>query len=484
MKGATLIHRVAAYLFFAVVYAYLKNYTMFDDGLRHIAFAAYPEVMKSWGDVYPHSLFGSYDPWFAWHAIVEFLLFFAPYESVHILINAIFLFFVALWCDLAIRKFVSRDLGAVTVLAAITIAYLSGRYLNARPDNISGLYVMYALLLPNRFLPSFALALLYAPTYYLFYFYTGTVGLVWLLTKNYRSFAGVFAASIIGLLLHLAFGGAEFVEISSFLLSDQKLREGLNVGELVATFAPLELLPNALNSVVLLAAGVWVVYRLEQKSAKPPIVYFLILSSFMWLQALRYYELFYPLIFVSAWYLAQHSDFSKIKPNILKAYAFCKNTLLQAKDSLLFLGGATLITVVGFSLAGGGENESKKIMERYSFLATNEYSNKTVLTNAMTNMQYFGLYQNPTLHFVPSCSIGWFDKSDPKMRDIYIRMQKEKGVSEEEIAALASYVKADYYVHYMRNVEQKLDFTKLKTLGFEPIEIRSNTIVFRVLNGV
>lgn len=484
MKSITLLHKISIYLFFAVVYAYCKDYTMFDDGLRHIAFAAYPEVMKNWGDVYPHSLFGSYDPWFAWHAIVRFLLLFAPYESVHILINAIFLFFVALWCDLAIRKFVSRDLGAIAVLAAIAITYLSVRYLNARPDNISGLFAMYALLLPNRFLPSFALALLYAPTYYLFYFYTATVGLVWLLTKNYRSFAGVFLASVIGLAIHFAIGGREFVEISSYLLSDQKLREGLHVGELAATFAPLELLPNVLNSVVLLLAGVWTVSWLEQKSAKAPIVYFLILSSFMWLQALRYYELFYPILLVSAWHLANHSDFSKIKSNALKVCSFCKNTLLQAKDNLLFLYGATLIAVFGFSFFGSAENESKKTMERYSFLAAHEYHNKTILSNAMTDMQYFGLYQNPTLHFVPSCSIGWFDKSDPKMRDIYIRMQKEKGVSEEEIAALARYVKADYYLHFMRNADQKLDFAKLKTLGLEPVEIRSNIIIFKVSNGI
>ncbi len=48
---------------------------MIDDGLRHISFAANNEIAISWGgNVFPNSLFTSYDPWYLWHIVLEFLL--------------------------------------------------------------------------------------------------------------------------------------------------------------------------------------------------------------------------------------------------------------------------------------------------------------------------------------------------------------------------------------------------------------------------
>ncbi len=68
----------------------------------------------------------------------------------------------------------------------------------------------------------------------------------------------------------------------------------------------------------------------------------------------------------------------------------------------------------------------------------------------MTTDIYKAFYFNPTVKIVPSCSIGWFDDKDKSMKDIYIRMQKDEGISEEELRKLIDYINADIYIHYLK----------------------------------
>jgi len=83
------------------VYANFANLSAGDDGLRHIAFAAHENIMHSWGQAFPHSLFfKNYDPWFVWDKLIAFFLLLFPYQSVHIAINITVLFtlFFAVGC--------------------------------------------------------------------------------------------------------------------------------------------------------------------------------------------------------------------------------------------------------------------------------------------------------------------------------------------------------------------------------------------------
>jgi hypothetical protein len=121
-----------------------------------------------------------------------------------------------------------------------------------------------------------------------------------------------------------------------------------------------------------------------------------------------------------------------------------------------------------------------KEVEEARFFEDKKFNNKTILLNRLHVDVYKGLYVNPTLKFIPSCSIGWFDNSNEEMKDIYIRMIKEKGISEIELKKLIKYVNADIYIHYLNNKKQALNFDKLISLGIEPKMIYHNRIIFKI----
>jgi hypothetical protein len=64
------------------------------------------------------------------------------------------------------------------------------------------------------------------------------------------------------------------------------------------------------------------------------------------------------------------------------------------------------------------------------------------------------------------------------MKDIYIRMQEDDGVSEEELSSLLDFVKADYYMHHTTHPNQILDMKKLSDLGITPKYIINDRILF------
>jgi hypothetical protein len=90
-------------------------------------------------------------------------------------------------------------------------------------------------------------------------------------------------------------------------------------------------------------------------------------------------------------------------------------------------------------------------------------------------------YYNPTLKLIPSCSIGWFENKNPKMKELYVKLQdSNKTFTEEELKELIDYTNSDFYIHYIRNRKQKLSFDKLISLGIIPIEINQKKILFKV----
>lgn len=471
--------KLLAHLLFAATYAFAVNYGMYDDGFRHIAFAAHKQIMQSWGSVYPFSLFGPYDPWFAWHAIIDFFLLFVPYESVHIAINGVVIFFVSIWVDIAIRRFVKTDLGVFGIMIAFCVAYLSYRYVNTRPDNLSGLFVMYALLLGDFFWAHMLLSALYSPTYYLFFFYTALVAVVCLITGKKKAFLGVATGSVIGIAAHWLFGGEEFLKTVLYLLTDQKLREGLSVGELNPLFAFLDGMNYTVISLFLLIGALFFGIRYRQKEFFNEIYLFLALSSFMWLLAMRYFALFYPLFFVSIIiFLSDESQRGSVMNYAKNCARFISSSFGEVKNSFAFAVAALLL--IGFGLGfSARDDSSKKLLDGYGYFKSEEFNNKTVLLNAMNISQYYALYQNPSIHFIPSCSIGWFD-GDAKMRALYIKMQKESGITTDELVELIRYTKADYYFHVFRNFNQTLNIAVLEKNGIKPIVVKTDFLIFKV----
>ncbi len=468
------------YVIAAILFSYSLDISMFDDGLRHIAFANNTQSMKSWGDIFPHSLFGQYDPWFLWHKLLSFFLLFVDYSHVHILVNSIVLSILMILLDIYLRVYCKYNFSSLTYIIVFVLIYLTFiRYVILRPDLMSGLFIMIALLLKNRFLPMFFLTLFYGPFYYLFFIYTGSIGLVNLVQKKWKSFFGVLIASFCVLVIHLFYDFDGYIYTIKNILLDQQLRMGLGVSEgkplfeIFSHFDYFILLP--VFSIII----IYIIYKNYNYFKNNTIALFLLITSILWINQIRYFILFLPLVYIFIFSIFINMNKKVFLRNIRKYYIVLKRYVSFSKKVKLFYFVAIPYTIVAIAYAMNSYSINNQIKEA-EFFKNEKFNNKVILLNRLHVDVYKGLYVNPTLKFVPSCSVGWFDNSNKEIKDIYVRMQKDEGISENELKKLVKYVGADFYIHYMNNEKQVLDFDKLISFGIIPQQIFHNRIIFKI----
>ena len=474
----SLSFRVMTYLFAALLFAYFSGLSVPDDGLRHIAFAAHPEIMHSWGEVFPHSLFfKEYDPWFVWHKILSFYLHIFPYHSVHIAINTTVLFIFMLLLDRLLLEFSSFKPSPLFIFIILSIALTSTfKYINVRPDLLSGLFLMTALLLRKKIFFLLLLTILYTPTYYLFFLYTGSIGLLFIATKNYKALVAVFLGSLVGLFFHLYFGGEFYLDTIKYLLTDQTLREGLKVGEGTPFFAIL----GALNYYVLVllawSISFFIIYRYQAYFKKQQLATLILVMSPLWLAQSRYALLLQPIFFLYL-FIESKNIIRLFLSRGVQYYIFHFVHILKTNQyKTIFLIPALLYTIFMYGYIMR-ENDCTPTLKEKEFYQNKKFNNKTILLNNFTTDIYYGLYLNPSIKFIPSCSVGWFDHNK-SMKDIYIRMMKDKGISEEELNQLLEYTGATYYFHFLSNSKQVLSLKKLKEFDIKPLLILNDKILF------
>ena len=475
----TYIH-IIILLVSAVIFAIALDIRMIDDGLRHIAFAANKDVMISWAEVFPHSLFTEYDPWLLWHKFLELLLEFVPYDSVHIVVNSLALFALMVLIHNYIIKEVNYDFSSLIYIIVFVITLqVSYRYTIMRPDLLSGLFIMMALLLKNRFIPIFILTIFYGPFYYLFFMYTGSLGLVYMVQKKWRSFLGLFIASLIVGIYFLIQDGQEYINVVINILTDQKLRMGLQVGEGKPIFKILTDVNYYILLLLFLGGAASIIYWKYSYFKSNAMATFLLITSILWVNQYRYYQLFLPIITIYLFSVFVNMDKKLFIKLIRKYFILTKRNFSYAKKRYIFYVIAIPYSIAMFAFVFKTYSANEVVQET-QFFKNEKYKNKTIMFNAMISDKYKALYYNPTIRFVPSCSIGWFDDSNAAMKDIYVRMQKEAGISEEELSSLIKYVNADFYIHYFTSKKQILNFDKLKKLGIIPEEIYHNRIIFKI----
>jgi len=469
-------------LFTSFIFSVSSNITMLDDGLRHLAFASNEETMVSWGIVFPYSLFTSYDPWKNWHIFLQILLNFFNFDTLHIIINMISLFFLMFLINLYIKKYIKYNFSSLIYIIIFCIVYLTSfRYLMVRPDLLSGLYIMGALLLSNRFLPIFLLTIIYGPFYYLFFVYTGSIGLVYMVQKKWYAFIGVFFASIIVGCYFLLDDFTGYTQTVYNILIDQKLRSGLEVGEGQALFSIFSNISYFILLPIFLSVSGYLIYKYYNYFYKNSIALFLLITSILWINQHRYFSLFMPLIIIYLLDIYFNINKKRAFYNIRKYLTIIKRYFNFSKNSKLFYMIAIPYTIfmLAFTLHTKYISYQEALQEA-EFFSNKIFDHKTILLNRLDTDIYKALYHNPTLHFIPSCSIGWFDNKDPNIKDIYIRMQKKGGITEEELKKLISYINADFYIHYLKNPKQVLNFEKLKKFGIIPQLIYHNRIIFKI----
>jgi len=473
--------RLLFYFFAATLFAYFGGLSFSDDGLRHIAFAAHKEIMHSWADVFPHSLFfKEYDPWWPWHGILRFYLSFFSYSTVHIAINtSVYFLLFALIDRLLVREGGFKENYLIVILVLVTVLFSDIKYVNLRPDLLSGLFLMAGLLLRKNFWGLLLLSALYGSSYYLFFLYTGALALTYLLIGERKSFTGIVVGSLVALLVHLYVGGEYFLKTVLYLLEDQSLREDLEVNEGKPLFGFLGGINYFVLVTFLLGLVVLLAYRFSRYFKKRPLALLLLVTSPLWMAQARYYYLLKPLFFLlfvmEFQTLSQLFLSRKVRYFFMRLIHILKN--LQKKNILTTL--LLLYTAVVLGTVNMGSDNSKTLQQD-AFYKQKRFDGKTILLNGLSAEIYFALYLNPTLHFVPSCSIGWFE-NNKKMKKLYIEMQKESGIDEAQTAKLAHYVGASYYIHIMHNPKSNLSFSKMKKEGLVPVEILHDRVIFKVI---
>ncbi len=468
------------YFFSAIVFSFSLDYTMLDDGLRHISFSINEKIMNNWGEVFPHSLFNEYDPWFLWHKFIYMISMIVDFRYIHIVINGLSLFILMILIDFHIRKNSKYDFSSIFYLIVISIVYLvSNRYIMVRPDLLSGIYVLAALFFTKRVFFLFLITVIYGPFYYLFFLYTGSVGLVYLVQKNIRAFFSIFLGSVVSLSIHLIYDFDNYLYTVKNILLDQQLRMGLEVGEGKPLFEVFGNLNYFVLLPIFLILSFLLIYKYYNFFKENQIALFLLITSILWLNQVRYYLLFFPLFAIFLFTLFVNIDKKKLFKTIRKYFIIFKRYLSYSKKVKFFYMIAIPYTIFALAFSLSSKSVNEKIDEAL-FFKNEVFNNKIILLNRLNTDLYKALYHNPTLKFVPSCSVGWFDNKNPKIKDIYIRMQKKNGVSEEELSALIKFVNADFYIHYTQNEMQVLNFEKLSKLGIIPLMIYHNRIIFKI----
>ena len=186
-----------------------------------------------------------------------------------------------------------------------------------------------------------------------------------------------------------------------------------------------------------------------------------------------------PLITIYILAIILNSNKKRVLYLFRKYNLFLVKNINYSKNRLIFYIIAIPYCIFIFSIAFNFQSINKSIDEA-QFFQDKIFDNKVVLLNNINTDIYKALYHNPSIHFVPSCSVGWFSNEDEYMKDIYIRMQKKDGINEEELYKLIKYVNADFYIHYLLNDAQVLDFSKLADFGIIPKTIYHNRIIFNI----
>ena len=472
------LFKITIYLIAAFFYTYFAGLSLPDDGLRHIAFAAHPDIMKSWGDVFPHSLFfKEYDPWFVWHKIIAFYLLFIPYESVHLAINFTVIFTLMLLLDKLFLKYSTLKNSPIVLFIILTVVLLgSFRYINVRPDLLSGIFLITALLLNRYTLLLFIFTILYSTSYYLFFLYTGSLGLMYLVLKEYKPLVALFLGSLIGLGLHLYFAGKYYIDTIVYLLTDQSLREGLQVGEGLALFSILGHINYFILVLFSLVLSFIIIFKYYSYFKKQPIALLLLLMSPLWLAQERYFTILKPIFFIYFFIEFKHIFSLLLKRQILYYLYNFLHIIKNFQYKSIFLIPALLYTTIMFGYMMR-EYDLKSTLQSKYFYKNPIFNNQTILLNNFTIDIYYALYLNPTLKFIPSCSIGWF-KGNKEMKELYIKMMKNEGLNEQELSQLLKFVNVKYYFHFLSASKQILSFIELQKLHIEAKLILDNKIIF------
>lgn len=466
----------------AVFMINLLGYTMYDDGWRHLAMATMSQDLQSWQKAYIHTLFREYDPWFMWHKFLGFVGEFSTHNNIYIAVNSFVYFFLSLWYFLIFKKY-SKLTPSIVLFFAIFLPLLTIKYFNLRPEVLSGLFALYVLLFRSN-VAIFVVSILYAPMYYVYWFFMGYIGYVKLVLGQFRGFFAIAFAGVIGSAFHLWYDLDGFVYITKLVLSNDSLRGSYSVGETYPFLIPLEVVNHFGSSVVMLslmAFSILVYLVLKPKNELLKVIIFVLPMMIM---QVRFFTLLYPLIVAFSVILFSTLLKEFVEGRIYEVVDNIKE-FIDKRTLFGYLGTKSfyIIVVLFISIVfvkdiiaiKKGSNSITRQLQNFSFLKAEKYKNKKILFTSMNSDGYMGIYLNPTMSIYPSCALGWTDHK-PTLHDISLRYISNDKISKEEFFLLFDEVDPDFFIITPRDSKTILNFSLE--------EMRAKNFVFKeVVNG-
>jgi hypothetical protein len=407
-----------------------------DDGLRHVGLAF--GNLTSWGDVYPFSIFEDfkdYDPWFGYDLSLKLIAGILKHLPVSLLIQKFFLtkrlsfLFSLAFCYLILVRCGLlagiKDRQTFTLAVIIFIALLGspfGRISLARPFAFGTLFLIYSVGqkgVIRGFLSSLALTFFYP---YLSWFYILPVAFCHFAKGNKKFALGAVSCLIIFLWLQ----PSSFWGFQVALVNSDVVRKAIDLK--ISEFQPTLTDP----SFYFYLAGLLIFYPKASKDVRK-LNYVNILILIYLLPALKYIRYFLdltlPLLFVNfskelfSILIEPYQKFTAAWKDIIAGWL---NHVKTSNVWMLIKPGNTRFhqkSIPGRSIkpyivstyliicALLVYNNSRQIDSftefGYGLMPVNEGS----LVLASFNLQYRILYLRPDLHVIPSCEMGFAEKS-------------------------------------------------------------------------
>lgn len=459
-----------------------------DDGLRHIAFAANENIMHNWGEVFPYSLFGEYDPWYFWHHLLKFFIDISSYENVHIVVNIVSVFILLILIDAIMNIEMKKYKNLIILLSLIMLSSVFDRYVNLRPDLLSGFYVMSIYIIfkktnaKYRFLVVFIASLIYIPMYYLFFVYSIAMAMYMFMMKDYKSMLSLFVATAIGFAFYYLAFGKEALDVIMNVLNDEKLRDGLTVAEGQPLFSMINLLNVKVLLLVYLAGMLYLKFTKQELLTQNALLTLLLTLSLLWIGQLRYTFLFMPLFYIFSISLFFNLDRKKLHLIFLKIekyfVLFFKITQRNNKNvSFILVFSLFVAFEMGMVFYDDHKDASTCNRSSVSEFKKQDYNNSTILFVTLGTDTYLSLYANPTIKTVPSCSIGWLS-GDKNLHKIYRKMLNDE-IEPDELAGFAKKINADYiFVDLPINKNKELNIDLMNKNGYKIFKIFKRYLIF------
>lgn len=462
--------------------------TMVDDGWRHLAMAFHQEQMKSWGNLFLHSLYEEYDPWFLWHILLNKLSLYVGQNNVPLTLNTFIYFALSSWVYLILNKHSKLSLW-FKIIFAIGIPLLTPRYYNVRPDVLSGLFLLSIVLIQNNKILLALISIVYMPFYYVFWFYFGYVGFIKLALKEYKQLFILISLTLIGFIFHLSYDQEGYMHIMHNVLNNDALTAGYSVGE-SDTFLVPDLFKEVLGSggLLLFMMGFSFLCLLVFKP-KNTLLKYLILFIPLILSQYRFYHLLQPLIFVYVIIVShkisqeiQESSFSSVIQkgiNIIKQKSYFTNLSQKSRTTLLAVLIIFFFTSQFIHNIKGYETQHR-LTKAAEIFKNESFKGKKIFLSDMGSMMYRAIYFNPTGQYMPNCSLGWVDY-DAHLKKIYFKiLDNDVTLSKNELFEFIKFNNFDYFILVTENsTNMEFSHKEINNYGYYFEKIIKGNLVFK-----